>query len=120
MTLPVRDRTCHRCDFNGDVSLFWRRDAKGEYLKSPHSTVPIDRLRYGREEAQKYAYFPNREICPKCGYECDSYDEAVETAYYARCDARQKARARQANQGGCMLLFFALPAGLGALAWLMI
>ncbi len=120
MTLPVRDRTCHRCDFYGDVSLIWRRDAKGEYLKSPHSTVPVDRLRYGHEEAQKYAYFPNREICPKCGYECDSYDEAVETAYYARCDDRQKARARQANQGGCMLLFFALPAGLGALAWLVI
>lgn len=120
MTLPVRDRTCHRCDFYGDVSLFWRRDAKGEYLKSTHSTVPVDRLRYGHEEAQKYAYFPNREICPKCGYECDSYDEAVETAYYARCDARQKARARQANQSGCMLLFFALPAGLGALAWLVI
>jgi hypothetical protein len=75
-------------------------------------------LRYGREEAQKHAYFPNKEFCPKCGYECSSHDEAVELAYYARREAQQKARAQQAKQGGCLLLFFALPAGFIAFALL--
>jgi hypothetical protein len=119
MTLPVPDRTCHRCEFHGDEQLFWRRDASGNYIKSPHKTVHVSWLRYGREEAQKHAYYPNKEFCPRCGYDCESYDKAVEESYYARNRARDLARAERMSRPGCLLLVFAILSFGGAAAWML-
>lgn len=119
MTLPIHDRTCHRCDFEGDVSLFWRRDASGEYIKSPHPTVPIDKLRYGYAEAQKYAYYPYREFCPKCGYECDSSDERIDAAFYQRRSLREQRRLNSHQSSGCILFLVAFPALIGPAIWLL-
>ena len=119
MTLPIRHRTCYRCNFSGDVSLFWKRNDQGEYLKSPWSTVRIDMLRYGHEAAQKSAYFPNKEVCPRCGYDSDSRDEAVEMAYYKRAAAKPQYRGLQPTQQGCLLVILAIPAVSVSVAWML-
>jgi len=119
MTLPRPDRTCKRCEFNGDVELFWRIGADGEYIRSDYTTVPLDMLRYGRSEAEKYAYHPHRLYCPRCGYDFDSFDKAVEAASEARFAARKRAQQERANNPGCAIVIFALPAASYATWWWM-
>jgi hypothetical protein len=123
MTLPNSHRTCHQCDYVGDVAEFWVKDSSGEYIKSVYHTVPLDKLRLGSEAASKFSYRPNKEVCPKCGYDRESFENRskstdVTLAHYARMDARRKAALEKARGSGCLLLLFTITATVSA--WLII
>lgn len=111
MTLPNSHRTCHRCDYVGDVEAFWVKDASGEFIKSYRQTIPLDKLRLGSEAAAKYAYKPNKEVCPKCGYDPESigyFDSSKTTEitmeFFRRRDARKRAEQARVQGNGCLLV----------------